>query len=144
MNYSKQIFEMLDIEPCEEFKIDDFNTPYKLTEKLELKHFIPYNGKWHTSTMISIESILNGACKIKKIVKPTKEEQLAIDYAKACGCKWLAKDKDGCIYAYSTKPIRDNDAWIINDIFTTHEWIDIKIPISFIHWTDEEPYYIGD
>ena len=89
---------------------------------------------------ITILDILKNKLKIQKINKPTKKEQLAIDYARALGCKWIAKDKGDLFYAFIEKPHKTTTVWEVGN----GEYYVIYIPISFIHWDDEEPYYIGD
>lgn len=77
---------------------------------------------------------------------PTEMEQLAIDYALACGYHWLAKDKDGSVYTYKKKPYKDTsiEAWGDSANDYTNNIFEIELPISFLSWEDDEPYYIGD
>ena len=90
-----------------------------------------------------LRDILNGTYTIiKTFDKPTSQEQLAIDYAKACGYKWIAKDGDGIVFAYGDKPNRVDDLELWD--YQWEDYMQIKIPISFISWDDKEPYYIGD
>lgn len=143
MNYSKQIFEMLGVEIGEEFKLSN-GLRYCLDKNLNLWYRNPEwaEGRFETADY-SIKDILNAAYKIIKLPKkitPTKEEQTAIDYARLCGYKYLAKDKDGRIYAFDNKP---------HKIVEKGEWqngfkcLKIDIPVSFVLWEDAEPYYIG-
>ena len=74
----------------------------------------------------------------------TKEEQIAIDYAKACGCNWLVKGFDDSVFAYEKKPIKTHCEWLSRIWDYNQKVIKIHIPISFIHWSDEEPYCIGE
>lgn len=155
MNYSKQIFKMLGIEPWEEFKIPGYNSDlsFCISETLLICCKCSPTDTWScTNSLIpDLRSLLNGTKTIIKIPKPTPDEQLAIDYAKKCGYKWLAKNKDGYVYAYKNKPIKDTDCSYWEDT-NAYNWdtddeilgILIQIPISFIHWEDNEAYYIGD
>ena len=149
-DYTKQIFELLGVEPEEEFRIGGphaiskdifkYNKNFELYYKENNKWFSAVGKSFHNEK--SIFKILRGEQKIVKIPHPTAEEQLAIDYARACGYKWLAKDEgDDCVYAYTQKP-KFNE--------TTKCWecigdygMPIEIPISFIRREDEEPFYIG-
>lgn len=144
MNYSKQIFEMLGVELGEEFKLNN-GWSYCLDKDLNLWYRNPdwTEGRFETADY-SIKDILNGAYKIIKLQKkiaPTKKEQVAIDYARLCGYKYLAKDKDGGIYAYLSEPYKNKpkEFWSAKTTGT----MQIRIPISFLSWEDDEPYYIG-
>lgn len=140
-----KVFDILGVEPFEEFFIAD-------EEYAGVKYYIDYDlkiyampsdsdfGMEEERSDIIILDILKNKLKIQRIYKPTKKEQLAIDYARAIGCKWIAKDKDDLIYAFTEKPHKMTTIWTIEN----GENYEIQIPISFIHWNDEEPYYIGD
>lgn len=156
-NYANQIFDMLGVEPGEEFKIKGKNNVlpylYKLTEKLETYSYDADDDRWRRLyTGEILKDVLNGTYKVVKIPRPTAEEQLAIDYARACGWKWMAKDKSKKVFAFKNKPIKADPQtdynisgggiWIDED--DGGGWMPIGIPISFLSWEDEEPYYIGD
>ena len=140
-----KVFDILGVEPFEEFLITN-------DEYAGVKYYIDYDlkiyampsdsdfGMEEERSDIIILDILKNKLKIQRIYKPTKKEQLAIDYARALGCKWIAKDKDDLIYAFTEKPHKMTTIWTIEN----GENYEIQIPISFIHWDDEEPYYIGD
>ena len=100
------------------------------------------NTKWDTALLCFLLEILTGRCDIIKIPQPTAEEKLAIDYARACGFKWLAKDKNKTLAAYKEKPQKGTNEWL-NTTNDCYDWIEIYLPISFISWEDEEPFYIG-
>lgn len=58
---------------------------------------------------------------------------------KSCGFKWIAKNKNGEVYAYETRPVRfDSKSWCGS------QTVKIDIPILFLSWEDNEPYYLGD
>lgn len=156
-DYTKQIFELLGVKPEEEFKIKGKNNalpyPYKLTEKLETYSYDADEDRWRRLyTDEVLKDVLNGTYKIIKIPHPTAEEQLAIDYARACGCKWIAKDSDGTVNAFDKKPekeyyrglaLESQGHWNTYDR-DSYKCFELLIDISFIHWEDEEPFYIGD
>ena len=140
-----KVFDILGVEPFEEFFIAD-------EEYAGVKYYIDYDlkiyampsdsdfGMEEERSDIIILDILKNKLKIQRIYKPTKKEQLAIDYARAIGCKWIAKDKEGWISGFTEKPHKTIEIWNTKN----GEIYPINIPISFIHWDDEEPYYIGD
>ena len=144
MNYSKQIFKMLGIEPWEEFKIPGYssNLSFCISETLALYCKCSPTDTWScTNSLIpDLRSLLNGTKTIIKLTKPTPDEQLAIDYARKWGWKGLAKNRGDTYYAYNRKPKKEQFGWVVKD----GEAIKIHIPISFIHWEDDEPYYIGN
>ena len=140
-----KVFDILGVEPFEEFFIAD-------EEYAGVKYYIDYDlkiyampsdsdfGMEEERSDIIILDILKNKLKIQRIYKPTKKEQLAIDYARALGCKWIAKDKGDLFYAFIEKPHKTTAVWEVEN----GEYYVINIPISFIRWDDEEPYYIGD
>ena len=140
-----KVFDILGVEPFEEFFIAD-------EEYVGVKYYIDYDlkiyampsdsdfGMEEERSDIIILDILKNKLKIQRIYKPTKKEQLAIDYARALGCKWIAKDYEGWISGFTEKPHKSIKIWNTKN----GELYPINIPISFIHWDDEEPYYIGD
>ena len=143
MNYNESIFKLLNIRPMEKFKVKE--TPdslYRIDIDLKIQISYDENGfKWYYLEN-SLHKFLNGTFTIEKIKEPKTElERLAIEYAKACKMKWLAKDGYGDIIAFSKKPVRGTNRWLKD----THsdKAIEIGIPLSFLKWEDE-PYYIGD
>ena len=134
-----KVFEILGVKPNECFKIKGSIGLYRIDDNLKLHCSALRNEdvERNSSNAIIID-ILRG----KKVISPTptEKEQLAIDYAKALGCKWIAKDKEDLFYAFTEKPHKMTTVWNAKN----REHYVINIPISFIHWDDEEPYYIGD
>ena len=150
MDYRKQIFKMLGIEPNEEFHLKrngeffvrlgaekDEDRCLRFYVDKYLESYVVMNG-WSEKGNHILSDILLGNVEIVKIPKPTKEEQIAIDYARLCGYKWLAKDKQGSVYAYFDKPNKKSTIWE-----TTNRAMLVGVPISFLSWEDTEPYYIG-
>lgn len=147
MDYRKKVFEMLGVEPKEQFKIQMRDGVvskecYFIDEDLKGTLATPTESEQTVYKFVFLlQDILCGTTKIIKIVKMTKKEQIAIDYARACDCRWIAKDKVGDVYAYQTKPKKNP---------TLEVWgyeldkLEVLIPISFVKWEDEEPYYIGN
>lgn len=143
MNYNESIFKLLNIRPMEKFKVKE--TPdslYRIDIDLKIQISYDENGfKWYYLEN-SLHKFLNGTFTIEKIKEPkTEKEQLAINYAKACGYKWIAKEKDGTILMFDNKPIRTEHHWV-KECYVDKANI-LELPMSFIKWEDE-PYYIGD
>ena len=144
MNYSEKIFEVLGVEPYKEFKLDNAKDlyTYRITNDLRIEVKVNKFVPWTLSNFIHIRSILLGEHKIIKILKPTKEEQLVIDYARLCGYNWIAKDKDGRCFAYELKPLKIEREWQ-SDFSDYTPALEIGYNLSFLSWEDKEPYYIG-
>lgn len=143
-DYTKQIFEMLRVKPGHIFKLKEIpNYSYKLTNNLKLYVRSDADKKWFTDLENrTLFMILKGVFNIVKKINLTPEEQLAIDYARACGCKWLAKDKNKTVTAFKEKPKKGTKEWL-NTTNDLDDWIELYLPISFLQWEDKEPFYIG-
>lgn len=141
---SKDVFKLLGLSPDEVFKVDSpCNGDYKITQ--DLKVYMNVDRDLWIKSVYTIADFLNGTLDICKKPVLTEKEQFAINYARACGCHWLAKDKDGSIYAYKGTPIKSdgNGVWDYDDGYSDC-MLQIVLPISFLSWEDDEPYYIGD
>ena len=146
MELRENFLKLLGIKPNEEFKItspffekDEKLRTYKLNENMVVEYKDSY-GRWNNDWTI-LPKLLNGEAFIKKIIIPTKEEQIVINYAKILGCKWLAKDKNGEICCFSEKPIKLHCTWTSSD--GDYYYLDYN-NISFLSFEDQEPYYIGE
>ena len=145
MELKEQIFKLLNIKPNEEFKInspffekDEKLCTYKLKETMVVEYKNNY-GQWHPDWTI-LPKLLNGEASITKIIVPTKEEQIVIDYARLFGYKWLAKDKNGDLCGFSEKPSKGSHVWTTSGDYNYLEYNNI----SFLSFEDNEPYYIGE
>ena len=65
--------------------------------------------------------------------------------------KWIARDKDGCLYAFTEKPVKtydpssyrwDTEGWSAEP-YSTLEIINKVHLFPFIQWEDEEPHNIA-
>lgn len=142
-----KVFEILGVEPNEIFRIrgtHNCKPEYYFDNDLELHCVLLGNDSKLDSEKSNkiLVNLLRGYFIMQKVIVPTKEEQIAIDYALACGYHWLAKDKDGSIYAYKEKPQKTGYDYMWND--NDKGALEIGLPISFLSWEDDEPYYIGD
>ena len=146
MELREKIFKLLGIKPNEEFKItspffekDEKLRTYKLNENMVVEYKDSY-GRWNNDWTI-LPKLLNGEAFITKIIVPTTEEQIAIDYAKLLGYKWLAKHKNGNVCCFTKKPTKLHCSWASLD--EDFYYLDYD-NISFLSFEDKEPYYIGD
>ena len=136
---------MLGVKPYEEFKIDNAKDlyTYRITNDLRIEVKVNKIAPWKLSNFTHIRPILLGEYKIIKISKPTKEEQLVIDYARLCGYNWIAKDQDERCFIYKLKPLKREREW--QSAFSDYTpALELGYSLSFLSWGDEEPYYIGD
>ena len=143
---ARKIFDILGVEPDEEFKVSDNNFKYSFDHKLGLEF---YDGsEWHKVENADMyRTIINGYSHIIKIPKPTEEDKIVIAYAKLRGFLYIAIDKDGEVRAYRRKPIKyKSEVWAVEDEFPSEDfnYIRLHYKVSFLSWEDEEPYYIGE
>lgn len=150
MDYVDSIFKMLKIKPNEPFIIRDRELKYLCKMSSDLILYINVNknnsiseekGEWVICNFISLRSILLDKVKIEKARIVTEEDKKVIEYWKRAGFQYLAKDKDGKVYAYSLKPDKRKQfgIWNIDDSFNgcvakTYAKCD------FLSWEDDEPY----
>lgn len=140
----QKFFKILGIKPYECFNLRGDSSLYYIDYGLNL-HCRTLNDEYKLNKQRSNDIIVDILREKKTIVFiHAKEDQIAIDYALACGYSWIAKDKDGTIYAYKEKPqkIDNNRIWADDNSFRNGT-LKIGLPISFLSWEDEEPYYIG-
>lgn len=143
IDHTEDIFKLLGLSPDEVFKVKNLsNMDYEITQDLMV--YVKVNkGHWIKSAH-TIADFLNGNLAICKKPIPTEAEQLAINYALACGYHWLAKDSDGEIYAYAERPQKTFAGWAYKGNYAKGKILKIDLPISFLSLEDEEPYYIGE
>ena len=58
--------------------------------------------------------------------------------------KWIARDEDGDLTMFSTKPLREDDCWNSNAMCILDMHIDYPKLFRQITWEDEEPVFIDD
>lgn len=143
VDHTEDVFKLLGVSPNEVFKVKNLsNIDYKISQDLMVYVNVD-KGHWIKSAH-TIADFLNGNLAICKKPIPTEAEQLAINYAIACGYHWLAKDSDGEIYAYAERPQKTFVGWAYKGNYAKGKILKIELPISFLSWDDEQPYYIGD
>ena len=141
---TKTIFKELDLKPDEEFLIN--NDVYKITEDLKLmaRSCTDYNIFFLSA--YHLRDLITGKLIIQKIKEPTEDDLAVLKYAKICGAKYVAQDKNGDNYMFIQRPFRSNEhlgsylygTWTNED----KDYLQIHAPISFISWDDKEPVCI--
>lgn len=61
------------------------------------------------------------------------------------GYKYIARDKEGALFAYSSKPIRRDGVWLFDIASNTNDYKSISLVsriFTDIEWKDEEPFRI--
>lgn len=140
----QKFFKIMGIKPYECFNLRGDSSLYYIDYGLNL-HRRTLNDEYKLNKQRSNDIIVDILREKKTIVFiHAKEDQIAIDYALACGYSWIAKNKDGTIYAYKEKPQKSDNTclWGYDNSYRDGE-LKIGLPISFLSWDDEEPYYIG-
>ena len=91
---------------------------------------------------------LNDANKVKNIIKLPKKKQFSQDTLNFFKCidkrwRYIAKDKNGTISAFGSKPTKKERCWLNYEGF---DCLDVFKDSLFdeILWEDEEPVYIDD
>lgn len=149
-NHSEEIFDILEIKPMERFKIKSFqsdeNKEYNDLLFYFTSNLICYcdDGFEDYKNYTILPKLLSGYLKIIKElsiknIDLTLEEQTVIDYCKLCGYKYLAKDKNGEVWAYKGKPNKDRAMWENIGIDVA---MNVKYNLSFLSWEDKEPWII--
>lgn len=139
--------KLFGVEEGEEFKVDAYviwfsNFKYKIRDNALLHSKLREND----FTVCSLS--LNELKYIKEIIRLPKKKQFTDD--ELCilrnidkKYKWIARDKDGLICTFVSKPTKTEILW--ND-----NWSDVSLEViknslfTEIHWEDEEPIYIDD
>ncbi len=138
---ARKIFDILGVEPVEEFRIVKDGMICRFSEDLTLQCRISDRYFEAVENVDTYRKIITGETKIIKIPKPTEEDKIVIAYAKLCGFKYIAKDASGAVHAFRTKPTRRAECpeWDNDGSYST-----LYHDVSFLSWEDEEPYYIGE
>lgn len=57
---------------------------------------------------------------------------------------WIARDRDGGLYLYLTKPNKGDEIWCIDDLNRMARITDAELPEGINpKWTDYEPIEVG-
>ena len=76
----------------------------------------------------------------RKVKPQLAEDKKAILRNLPKGFKWIARDIDGCLYVYASKPKKGIAMWESDGL----PMIPFNHLFQFIQWKDEEPYSIED
>ena len=102
-----------------------------------------YDGVYNSSCFS-----LNEVNKVKNIIKLPKKKQFSqetLNFFKCIDKRWryIAKDKNGTISAFGSKPTKKERCWLNYEGF---DCLDVFKDSLFdeIKWEDEEPIYIDD
>ena len=135
--------KLFGVEEGEEFKIKLFGGigKYRLKNG-KLEYYDDFINKWVEST-ISMNHILDS-----DIIKHPKKKQFSqetLNFFKMIDKRWryIAKDKNGTISAFGSKPTKKERCWLNYEGF---DCLDVFKDSLFdeILWEDEEPIYIDD
>ena len=70
----------------------------------------------------------------------SKRDVSFLDYLKCY--KYIARDGDGELYAYTSIPTKHSDCWGVDNVYRSLRGLDIDFPM--IKWSDSEPWLIED
>ena len=139
--------KLLGVEEGEEFKIE-----YKDGIKDALTFKMMQNnlyGRLSKDDMYRLSYMeINNIKRIKNIIKLPKKKQFSQDTLNFFKCidkrwRYIAKDKNGTISAFGSKPTKKERCWLNYEGF---DCLDVFKDSLFdeILWEDEEPIYIDD
>ena len=139
--------KLLGVEEGEEFKREGSNYDYRYrVYNNRIQHFDEVLKIWEYSTLTV--NALAGS----EIIKLQKKKQFTDDELYILRnidkkYKWIAKDKDGLICTFVSKPIKTeklwSDGWSNGESYASLEAIKNSL-FTEIKWEDEEPIYIDD
>lgn len=124
----RKIFDMLGVEPYEEFKIipgekDINNTRYFITEDLEVRF-----ACYALTSQIKLIDLLNGTYKIVKLPKKKKLKDLTEEEYR----KWKNKNCDGecnkCLFNLVQCYVADN-GWVNHKDLYSDKFLDQEVEI---------------
>ena len=144
------LYKLLGVEEGEEFKIEGYNLEYRYkVYNNRIQYFDEVLEQWNYSSL-SVNALVTS-----EIIKPPKKKEFTdnelfilknIDKK----YKWVAKDKDGLICTFVSKPIKTeklwSDGWSNSNNGESYASLEaIKNSLfTEIKWEDEEPIYIDD
>ena len=141
------LYKLLEVEEKEEFKIEGCDYDYRFrVYNNRIQHFDKELKLWEYSTLTV--NALAGS----EIIKLQKKKQFTDDELYILRnidkkYKWIAKDKNGLICTFVSKPIKTerfwSDGWSNGESYASLEAIKNSL-FTEIKWEDEEPIYIDD
>ena len=104
-----KIHELLGVGVDEEFKVKDHKFIYKLDESGVLMKL--ESGYWYQSPMYTFAALINNPSLIIRKSRLTGEQRKVLEALYTLGFKWVAKEKDGSIFAYDEDPVKNSHGW---------------------------------
>lgn len=139
--------KLLGVEEGEEFTRDDSKIYYKYrVYNNKIQHFDETLNMWEYSTLTINALVTSEIIKLPK-KKEFTDDELYILRNIDKKYKWIAKDKDGLICTFVSKPIKTeklwSDGWSNGESYASLEAIKNSL-FTEIKWEDEEPIYIDE
>lgn len=133
--------KLFGVEEGEEFKIKEFSLPYRFQDN-KLECYDSNFNQWIYSTLGFNKLI---ASEIIKLPNKKQFSQDTLNFFKCIDKRWryIAKDKNGTISAFGSKPTKKERCWLNYEGF---DCLDVFKDSLFdeILWEDDEPIYIDD
>ena len=137
--------KLLGVEEGEEFKIEGFGIKYRIYNN-RLECYDANFKEWIYSTLGFNKLIASEIIKLPKKKEFTDNELFILKNVDK-KYKWMAKDKDGLICTFVSKPIKTeklwSDGWSNGESYASLEAIKNSL-FTEIKWEDEEPIYIDE
>ena len=131
----------------EEFKTEGYNLEYRYKVYNNIiQHFDEVLKIWEYSTLSINALVASEIIKLPKKKEFTDNELFILKNIDK-KYKWIAKDKNGLICTFVSKPIKTerfwSDGWSNGESYASLEAIKNSL-FTEIKWEDEEPVYIDD
>ena len=146
------------IDLCKTFKVEEgeeFIVEFKDGHLSNCKYRVMNNLMEWSERGTKYDGVYNPSCfslnevnKVKNIIKLPKKKQFSQDTLNFFKCidkrwRYIAKDKNGTISAFGSKPTKKERCWLNYEGF---DCLDVFKDSLFdeIKWEDDEPIYIDD
>ena len=137
--------KLFGVEEGEEFNIEGFGIKYRIYNN-RLECYDANFKEWIYSTLGFNKLIALEIIKLPKKKEFTDNELFILKNIDK-KYKWIAKDKNGLICTFVSKPIKTeklwSDGWSNGESYASLEAIKNSL-FTEIKWEDEEPIYIDD
>ena len=137
--------KLFGVEEGEEFNIEGFGIKCRIYNN-RLECYDANFKEWIDSTFGFNKLIASEIIKLQKKKEFTDDELYILDNIDK-KYKWIAKDKNGLICTFVSKPIKTeklwSDGWSNGESYASLEAIKNSL-FTEIKWEDEEPVYIDD
>ena len=137
--------KLFGVEEGEEFNIEGFGIKYRIYNN-RLECYDANFKEWIYSTLGFNKLIASEIIKLPKKKEFTDNELFILKNIDK-KYKWIAKDKNGLICTFVSKPIKTeklwSDGWSNGDSYASLEAIKNSL-FTEIKWEDEEPVYIDE